>query len=260
MNELNLLIKRAVPAARPTAISQEHLRFLLPPPNRARSGVNTGLLGIMSAREVPLERMGRAEPIRDTLPDGEIPVATEALVALLYSELRRLAESRLRDERDGHTLTPTALVSEVYLRLARENHPWQSRAHFFSAAAKAMKRILVDHHRRRAAIKRGGGTPARGGDLIDQLSIPEADLDFDALDEALGVLERVDPDVHQVIMLRYFAGLSTHDVAEMVGATERTVTRRWNMGRTWLLERLTAQAHPEIRATRTLQRGDNGLA
>lgn len=182
-----------------------------------------------------------------SLPTPDIPVPAETLIALLYSELRSLAEARLRAERVGHTLTPTALVHEAYLRLAREPHLWASRAQFFGAAAEAMKRILIDHHRRKSAAKRGGPNPAPAGcDAVDALSAPDLDrTDLNALEAALDTLQRIDPEAHQVVMLRYFAGLSNEDAADLLNVSSRTVKRRWMAARAWLFQRLAESPAPD---------------
>lgn len=181
---------------------------------------------------------------------GKSPVPDEALVAQLYEELRRIARDRLRAERVGHTLTATALVHEAFLRMEPRQELWPGRPQFLFAAAEAMKRILIDHARKRNALKRSG--PRAPGDraALAAAAVPDLDgiphVQADAAEQAaeiaphLETLARVDPDAHRVVMLRYFAGLSASDTADMLGVDRRTVTRRWNVARAWLFERLRA--------------------
>ena len=169
--------------------------------------------------------------------------AFEALLALLYKDLRRIAGSYFRAEREGHTLQPTALVHEAYLRLVE--HPdarWESRAHFLNAAAQVMRRILVDHTRARQAGKRGG---AEVRVVLDEAlaSAPERDLDLVALDDALTKLAKTDLRLSRVVELRYFGGLTTKEVAEVLGVSVATVEREWATARAWLRVELGRGAH-----------------
>ncbi len=165
--------------------------------------------------------------------------AFRALVPIVYDELKRLAGHYLRSERDGHTLQPTALVHEAYLRLSglREMR-LQNRAHFYGAAAGVMRRVLVDHARRRAALKRGG--PAGSGRALDGPDDGGVDvrLDLVALDAALDALAERNPDGARVVELRYFGGLSVDDTAEHLGIAPATVKRRWTVARAWLYRAL----------------------
>lgn len=167
--------------------------------------------------------------------------AYEDLLALLYDELRQLAEGLLRRERDGHTLQATALVHEAYMRLIGLNHvSLEGRRHFFGAAAGTMRRILVDHARQRQAHKRGG-PEARRVDLESLDDLPAADgLDVAALDEALTALAAVAPRQAEVVDLRYFAGLSIDETAEVMGISAATVKRHWAFARAWLYRALAA--------------------
>lgn len=159
--------------------------------------------------------------------------AAERLMERVYDELRRLARRRLSGERAGHTLQPTALVHEAYMKLAGQRVDWRSRAHFFALAATAMRRILVSHARKRRAAKRGGGALtltldeglAGGG---------ERDLDLLALDRALAGLAALDPRQARIVELRYFAGLTIEETAEAVGVSPATVKLDWQMARAWL--------------------------
>ncbi len=171
------------------------------------------------------------------------------LLPLVYEELRRIARSRMVSERSGHTLQATALVSEAFLRLLGPGGAqieWANRAHFFHAAAEAMRRILIEHARARGRVKRGG---AHGrvslGELDDQEAPPENDDDVVALDAAICRLESQDARAGQVVRLRYFAGLSVEDIAVAIGTSERTVKREWQFARAWLFEQLRTDASPE---------------
>lgn len=166
--------------------------------------------------------------------------AFDELVPLVYAELRRLADHYLQHERAGHTLQPTALVHEAYLRLA---HPgaagFNSRVHFYGAAANVMRRILVDHARRRLAVKRGGGhAPV---DLPESLAAGiDPQMDFIALDEALTRLASHSPGPARVVELRYFGGLTVDETATSLGVAPVTVKRHWAFARVWLHRELTA--------------------
>lgn len=160
--------------------------------------------------------------------------ALERLVPLVYRELRSLAASHLRGERQGHTLQPTALVNEVFLRLLDGREVvWQNRTHFFALAARMMRHILVDHARARLAEKRGGGAlpfPLEGP--FDPS--PISDRALLALDDALADLKRMDPRQCRIVELRYFAGLTLEETAESLGISVATVKREWTMARAWL--------------------------
>ena len=163
--------------------------------------------------------------------------AREELVLRLYSELRVLAAARLRGERPGHTLQPTELVNEAYLRLDRGELRFDNRGHFFAAAARAMRRVLVEHARKRSAAKRGSGA-ARV--TFDELMVASAEQEVDvlALDEALDALAESDPRLAQVVELRYFVGLSIPETAAAMGSSPATVKRDWTYARAWLYERM----------------------
>jgi len=168
--------------------------------------------------------------------------AREELVPIVYQELRRLAHYHLRRERDGHTLQTTALVHEVYLRLCGSDElQWEDRAHFFSVAARMMRRILVDYSRRRGAEKRGGaGTRLPLEDVI-ALSGDER-FDLLALDEALEKLAEFDARKCQVVEMRFFAGLKAKEIATALKTTEATVRRDWNIAKAWLFRYLEEHA------------------
>ena len=176
------------------------------------------------------------------------PQAFQKLFPLVYDELRGLAARRLAQEKPGQTLQATALVHEAYMRLvgADEAPEWESRGHFFAAAAEAMRRILVDSARRKRAEKRGGG---RGRlDLHDvDLAAPAPPGDLLAIDEALTKLEAHDPPKARLVKLRYFAGLSEDDAARALGISRATAHRHWRYARAWLLSELRgpAESHDE---------------
>jgi RNA polymerase sigma factor (TIGR02999 family) len=157
------------------------------------------------------------------------------LFGVVHAELRRLAGSLLKSERPNHTLQPSDLIHEAYLRLEGiDSIPFSSRRHFYGAAAKAMRRILVDYARRRAADKRGG--PDRLRVALDEASQSPVDLrlDFIRLDEALTEFAALAPDKAQVVELRYFAGLSIQETADVLDIAPATVKRHWTFARAWL--------------------------
>jgi RNA polymerase sigma factor (TIGR02999 family) len=159
--------------------------------------------------------------------------AEPRLIELIYEELRRRASALMLGERQSHTLTPTALVHEAYLRLiSAYEHTFESRTHFFAVAATAMRRVLVDHARARNAGKRGPG----GKVPLDELQIasPVKDEQMLALDEALTRLAKFSPRQSRVVELRYFAGLTETEVAGLLGVSRKTVNRDWELARSWL--------------------------
>lgn len=163
------------------------------------------------------------------------PGATEKLLPLVYDELRRLAAQRLSHEKPGQTLQPTALVHEAYLRLVGGSTPaeWNSRGHFFAAAAEAMRRILIEQARRKQSIKRGGSRER--GQVPDLAQEPPADpLDLLALDEALERLERLNSRQAELIKLRYFAGLTIEQAAAVLGIAPSTANEDWVYAKSWL--------------------------
>lgn len=164
--------------------------------------------------------------------------ALDRLIPLVTEELHRLAQRHLRRESMDHTLQPTALVNECYLRLIdRKRVNWQNRAHFFAFAARTMRRILVDHARARRSAKRGSGV--RAVPLDESLSIADVpDVEIIALDDALKILAQLDPRQSQLVELRFFAGLSIRETAEVLGIGEATVSRDWASARAWLRREL----------------------
>jgi RNA polymerase sigma factor (TIGR02999 family) len=162
--------------------------------------------------------------------------ALDALLPIVYKELRRLAHFQLRQERPDHTLQSSALVHEAYLRLVGLNTPqWESRSHFFAIAAQLMRQILVDYARRRGAGKRGGGVITLSLEDAEPLAPgKEKDLDVVALDDALKALAQIDARKAQVVELRFFGGLNFDQTAEVLGVSAVTVARDWSTARAWL--------------------------
>lgn len=174
------------------------------------------------------------------------PDAWDRLLPVVYDELKKLAGGQLRRERSGHTMQPTALVHECYLRLAGADGPhWENRTHFFGAAANVMRRVLVDHARARLAQKRGGGAAdrTRRDDLDDALvSFEERSTDLLALDEALTRLAAIDAEQSRIVELRFFGGLSTDETAAFMNVSPSSVDRGWRIARAWLLREIEGSA------------------
>ncbi len=172
--------------------------------------------------------------------------ALDALLPLVYDELRRVAAAYLRRERPGHTLQGTALVHEAYLRLIDQTRVrWQNRAHFLGVAAQMIRRILVDHARAKHSAKRGAG----GVTLSLDESIEVAggrDVDLVSLDDSLEELARLDPQQARIVELRYFTGLSIEESAEVLGISPATVKREWAVARAWLFRELSRRKEPGL--------------
>ena len=174
------------------------------------------------------------------------PQAAEQLLPLVYDELRRLATAKMAQEKPGQTLQATALVHEAYLRLVdtEKAQHWDSRGHFFAAAAEAMRRILIENARRKRRQKRGGDLRARRPRPRPALLTPRPAEDLLALDDALDCLAAEDPQAAQLVKLRYFAGLSIEEAAEMVGLSRSAACEHWAYARAWLHRRLRADRGP----------------
>ncbi|HVZ95141.1 MAG TPA: sigma-70 family RNA polymerase sigma factor [Phycisphaerales bacterium] len=179
----------------------------------------------------------------DAVTNGDSS-ALETLLPVVYDELRAIAEQHLRSERSDHTLQPTALVHEAYLKLVDQREQrWQNRAHFFAVAALAMRRILVNHAKSRKRIKRGGG---RGRVPLDDaiaetpanMTVNPDAVDLEALDAALTRLAEFDDRKARVVELRYFSGLGIDETGEVLGIAPATVKRDWNLARAWLLREM----------------------
>ena len=199
-----------------------------------------------------MERMSEVTQIIRSLAAGSLASgslhqharSTEDLLPLVYGELRRIANDQLGHERSDHTLQPTALVHEAYLRLLGgkesdcqqepgQEQGWQNRGHFFAAAAEAMRRILIDHARHRSRLKRGGGARRVSLDAMNEPWIENAD-DLLALDESLQLFETIDAPKADLVKLKFFGGLSTHDAGKLLGLSPRTAERHWAYARVWL--------------------------
>ena len=167
--------------------------------------------------------------------------ALDRLIPLVYGELHRMAERHLRGERPGHTLQPTAIVNEAYIRLlGRQGADWQDRAHFFAVAAQSMRRILVEHARRRDAKKRGGDETRY---LLDTVVMTEPRaVDLLALDDALAKLTALDPEQGRVVELRFFGGLTEEETAEVLAVSSRTVYRKWLSAKMFLYRELSGSS------------------
>jgi RNA polymerase sigma factor (TIGR02999 family) len=192
--------------------------------------------------------MSEVTRILSAIEQGD-PHAARQLLPLVYDELRRLAAQKMAQEKPGQTLDATALVHEAYLRLVtpsksppsqrgdKEGLPWDSRGHFFAAAAEAMRRILIENARKKSRHKRGGGLVRKELDPSN-LAAPEVPDDLLALDEALTRLATVDETAAKLVQLRYFAGMSIPEAAEVLGISARTADRLWAYARAWLHEEI----------------------
>ncbi len=193
---------------------------------------------------MPESSQGEVTLVLKAAAEGD-RVAAERLLPLVYDELRRLARARLARTPPGNTLQPTALVHEAYLKAVGEADPgWEGRGHFFAAAARAMRNILVDQARRKAAVKHGGGGQRRGIDAEDLAIESPTGGDVLALDEALTRLEQDDPRKAQVVMLRFFGGLTNEQIAQSLSISLPTVERDWRFARSWLQQQLGASVEP----------------
>jgi len=175
--------------------------------------------------------------ILDAIEKGDSQAADQ-LLPLVYDELRRIAAYKMAQEAPGHTLQPTALVHEAWLRLVGDGNPkFQGRAHFFGAAAESMRRILVDLARRKRSLKRGGG--AERQELHESILVLSAPPDeLLAIDEALGKLETEDPPAAELVKLRYFVGMTMEEAASALGLAPRTAERLWTYAKVWLRREL----------------------
>lgn len=167
--------------------------------------------------------------------------APEELFPLVYEELRKLAAARMAQESAGHTLQPTALVHEAWIRLVSDEHrTWKSRAYFFGAAAEAMRRILIESARRKARLKHGGGLERLN---VEEMELADTTPDEKVLliDDALQQLEAEHPERGRVVVLKFFSGLTNKEVAQLLGIGERTVDRHWVCAKAWLFRKVRAQ-------------------
>jgi RNA polymerase sigma-70 factor, ECF subfamily len=179
------------------------------------------------------------------------PGAEAKLIPLVYDHLHRLAASYMRGERPDHTLQPTGLVNEAYLRLvSQESKEWRDRAHFFGIAARLMRQILVEHARARRAAKRGGSAQIFVS-MNNEADVSSArSRDVIELDDALHCLERIDPQQAHIVELRFFGGLTVEETAEVLCISPRTVKRDWAVARAWLHAELSCDKRPSPRISR----------
>jgi len=169
--------------------------------------------------------------------------ALDRLMPLVYEECRRIATRQMRGEREEHTLTPTALVSELYLRLVDQRRTtWSNRAQFFGIAAQLMRRVLVDHARARLAEKRDGGRIVVSLEAADDVTTSSPLADVLAIDDALIRLGRIDHDQQRIVELRFFAGLTVEETAHVLGRSPRTVKREWQLAKAWLFRELNERS------------------
>jgi RNA polymerase sigma factor (TIGR02999 family) len=207
----------------------------------AATGAMVRRLRAQRAARIPMPDEPEPETV-SLLCDGELSDAerAERLLPLVYEQLRAAAQFALRGERAGHTLQATALVHEAFLKLVGPREvPWQNRAHFYAAAADAMRLILVDHARKKAAARRGGPDARRAALDLAGLPDPASEREsagFLILDDAIARFTQVDPDAAAVVRLRYFAGLSVDETAQSLGVSAPTVKRAWAFARAWLRE------------------------
>lgn len=207
------------------------------------------IFGVESVEHIPTVFSNISGALRMSTPDGVTQLlvnwgkgdqaALDKLMPLVYSELRRLATNYLRRERQGHTLQPTALVNEAYLKLVdQRNAKWQNRAQFFGISAQLMRRILVDHARQHQAAKRGGSAQQRLSITSVEKLAKQSEIDLLALNEALDELAKMDPQQSRIVELKFFGGLSIEETAEVLGIGHATVERDWKMARAWLRRQL----------------------
>jgi RNA polymerase sigma factor (TIGR02999 family) len=195
---------------------------------RLNQGV--GFPRIMSEITQVLQAIGRGE--------GR---ASEELLPLVYEELRHLAAARMAQEQPGQTLQATAIVHEAWLRLVGDGErTWQNRAHFFGAAAEAMRRILIENARRKSALKRGGGLARVDIEGLD-LAAAAPDDKILLINEALEKLQTEDPEKARIVVMKFFGGLTNQEVAEALGVTERTIERQWAFARAWMFQTIKSQ-------------------
>ena len=188
-----------------------------------------------------LERVSDVTRILEAAQNGD-PTAADQLLPLVYDELRRLAAAKMAQEKPGQTLQSTALVHEAWLRLVgSENQRWENRAHFFAAAAEAMRRILIEKARRRQRLRHGGGQERVD---LDEIAIiaPESDERLLQVHEALDRLAAEDKVKADVVKLRFFVGLNDREVADALGLSERTVERHWAYAKPWLFRQIRSQS------------------
>ena len=199
----------------------------------------------LTASQYNLVSMNEITQVLERIQKGE-PSAAEALLPLVYEELRKLAAQKMAQEKPGQTFQATALVHEAYLRLVdvEQNQRWNGRGHFFAAAAEAMRRILVERARQKKAVKHGGGRRRIDADTV-AIVAPQPDDDLVAIDEALERLAAVDPVKAELVKLRYFAGFTIEECAEALTISAATAKRYWAYSRAWLFEQISGASNSE---------------
>ena len=180
--------------------------------------------------------MSDVTQLLDAVDKGD-PQAAEELLPLVYEELRRLAAAKMANEKPGQTIQPTALVHEVWIRLHGEDHTWKNRGHFFSAAAEAMRRILIERARKKLRDKHGSGLERISLDVIDIASEDQPEV-VEFVHAALEKLSQAQPVTTELIKLRFFAGVPNEQAAEMLNLSDRTARRHWAYARAWLVEEI----------------------
>ena len=179
--------------------------------------------------------MSNITQVLQSIRNGDVH-ASEELLPLVYAELRKLAAARMAQESAGQTLQATALVHEAWLRMVGDgDRGWENRAHFFGAAAEAMRRILVENARHKSRLKRGGGQIRLDIDDLELAAVAPNDKIL-LMDEALEQLRQQDPEKAQIVVMKFFGGLTNQEVAENLGVTERTIERQWAYAKAWLFE------------------------
>jgi RNA polymerase sigma factor (TIGR02999 family) len=212
---------------------------LVPDHQGARLGIQScgAILSTFQQFQIPMPAGPDVTQLLDEWSRGDRR-ALDRLLPLVYAELRRIAPRRLRRERDGHTLQPTALVHEAYLRLVEQRSvDWRSRAHFYGVAAQMMRRVLVDHARRQAAKKRGDpGQRVPLDDIAETAAAPQ--IPVLALDDALSRLEQLDRGLARIVELRAFGGLTIDEAAHVLNVSPSTAKREWRTAKAWLAREL----------------------
>ena len=203
------------------------------------NGLSTYYLRYCRSLFVTMDAMTDVSGMLEAIHNGD-EQAAEKLLPLVYDELRRLAKSKMAHERDGHSLQPTALVHEAYMRLvgSKEFQNWNSKGHFFAAASEAMRRILIEHARRRQTLRRGGDRVRVDIEKIDLGDPNDCQFLID-LDRSLDQLEKEKPEIGQVVRLRFFGGLSIDEAANAMQLSIRTVNRHWAFAKSWLYKELS---------------------
>jgi len=210
-------------------------------PLRHRSGLKLQSFHVVGCRfPATLERVSDVTRILEAAQQGD-PAAADQLLPLVYEELRRLAAHKMANEAAGQTLQPTALVHEAWLRLVGDQEQnWNSRGHFFGAAAEAMRRILIENARRKGAQRHGGGQ-ARLDIAEIEIAAPAKDEELLAVSDALEKLAGRDKQKAELVKLRYFVGLTTEEAAQVLGISVPTADRWWNFSRAWLFEEIESE-------------------